>query len=85
MEYIISSSYAPEGDICEDETYCSRGLCTHPSCWDSHIRQTRGFRKYVSLSDGASVLGQNQQFSETEDEGLSNSFLLLLSLFKIKM
>lgn len=68
MEYIISSRDAPSGSIYEDETYCTRGLCSHPCCWESHIRQTRGFRKYVSMSADSSISGHKED-EQDSDEG----------------
>lgn len=50
MEYIISQDTAPSGELYEDETYCTRGLCAHPSCWESHIRLTRGFKRYATAT-----------------------------------
>ena len=69
MEYIISSADPPSGSIYEDETYCTRGLCSHPCCWESHIRQTRGFRKYVSMSAAESAMTSYQDDDQDSDEG----------------
>ena len=71
MEYIISQDSAPAGDLYEDETYCTRGLCAHPCCWESHIRQTRGFKKYVSDSlTGSSLDGRLRTAEYSSDEGM---------------
>lgn len=75
MEFVISSRDAPTGSIYEDETYCTRGLCSHPSCWGSHIRQTRGFRKYVSMSADPSTA--NRQPAEDDEESDDGMLMIL--------
>lgn len=77
MEYIISGASAPAGDIYDDETYCTRGLCAHPCCWESHIRQTRGFRKYVSLPDDVLYSHARAETKDDShsDEGISSIFI----------
>lgn len=53
MEFILSQHKSSErGELYEDETSCSKGLCSHPSCWASHVRESRGFRRYMSAEAG---------------------------------
>lgn len=69
MEFILSHQRASEKDnIYEDETSCSRGMCPHPSCWSSHVREKRGFRRYISVKPDT----MNKTVEQEEDTGSSH-------------